>query len=1129
MSKTYTSTSAEFVRLKGNDCPICNGSRNKNDCRSSGELIHCYSHNKPPAGYESKGLSEIGASLYAPIKANSNGFDHAANREARLAKQARQQRQVVEARRELDALPSLEERDRKIRSYPQKLTYAQNTDLLRRGLTQDEINFALANHWLFGLQSGYGISAIDPTTGLLCGAQKARDDRKPKYDWSIFARRNHLKETGENPLFVQVSPNFDSAKPYQIKYCEGALKSYIRACFEWRSNAQIIVIGASGGIFGANSLERVLSCFPNATSHTLLCDKDSQNIKKLNLHKGYGDLVKNIPSIKFADWGQWHDKSKGDCDEIYGTDAFNGYALRSPKDWLRFFEFEQNLKIARQRLQESDLLTADVEISEDEFRELDFDSLMALAGKARDIFIKAATGVGKTELAAKIVAMFIYAIAPFHRRSLAQSGSIRLGLTYRTDCDIAGKELISSDGSGYVTKLGLCNEAILGLSRVIDGLLDKAPIAFGDEFDHQLESLALSSTHGKDGRRRIHTDTFWQIFTRAIQTLITSADITDYEVNQFHKKTGRKPFVIRVTPVKKTYKTFLYEEFADAWQTISELRSQGKRGLILCTRKADADFLKFAFGAVAVTADNANDYRELLDDPNVWLEREKPILMSVSPVLGIGFSITHDAFDYVFGWFRADNIGAKGLIQFLNRYRLPCDRYIFCDYSSNRFEGITPDELYKNRLAKAKANQIIAGEERFVNPDDPSFHYQAANNWSLAYLRADLLVRLQQDVEDVEYVRAQLSPDDRKALLEDFNQSLKAYRDQQPINIFEARNLSITEYLALKDRQDLSEGDRLAVAKFEIADWSCISPNELTLERVQRDRKGKKRNQLERIEMQAFPQIATVKDKSSYTKQTKHGAGISHQDISHHALRVQELEEIGINQALDYALGGGVWGDDTPEIVAISDKIRTNNKALKKLGINLQVAKNANNSRIFGGLLDYFGVKRKRSQKRIDGKVVSFHRVCNDDLALTKDDLIARLPRNIEWYGELIANAQNPFSHYIYGCHTPFVNNIDTKVCDSTQSIAEQSLQAEIPDPHLNDDDWQHDPVAIAPVLTITPSTKAKPTKGDRVLYVGSRFRAQYAEKQLVVADVSSDGFTCELPDGKWTTWLPPQDLCMAA
>ena len=333
-----TYTSSRFVQLKG-DCPVCSGDRK--DCRSSGELIHCYSHNEPPHGYEFKGLSSIGASLYAPARDNSQPYDreaHRANREAAVKREAAA----------IATLPSIEDRDRKIKSYSQKLTNTQNGDLLRRGLTQDEINKALSNHWLFGLQGGYGIAAVDSITGLLCGAQRANDDRsKAKYKWGVFTGQNQLRETGKNPLFVWQSPDFDSSKPYQIKFCEGALKSLIRALQEWRSNPQIILIGAAGGIFSSKALERVLSAFTGAKSYTLLPDSDSQNLKKLNLHRAYGNLAAAIPSLKFADWQHWQQTKQGggkDCDETYGTDAFNGYELRSPQDWLSFFDDAKLLK-----------------------------------------------------------------------------------------------------------------------------------------------------------------------------------------------------------------------------------------------------------------------------------------------------------------------------------------------------------------------------------------------------------------------------------------------------------------------------------------------------------------------------------------------------------------------------------------------------------------------------------------------------------------------------------------------------------------------------------------------------------------------------------------------------------------
>ena len=754
---------------------------------------------------------------------------------------------------------------------------------------------------------------------------------------------------------------------------------------------------------------------------------------KQALFKHLRPLSKLAKSVKVVTWDS---KNKG-LDDLLASGGAGAYAsaiatAKSADDWL----FEQNLETAKQRLEISDRLSHDVEITHDEFKNLTHDSLKALTGNARDIAINAFTGAGKTELAAKIIANYLYAIAPFHRKALAQSGSQRLGLTYRTDCDRNGKDLITSEG--YVTKLGLCNEAMMQLISAINGLLGKDIFAFGDEFDQQLESLSMSSTHGKDGRRRLHQRTFADIFKMAVQTLITSADLTDYEINQFHKMTGRKPFVIKVKTVKKGYKAYVYQQFADFWQKLNDAIAQGKRILVLCTRKEDAKFLQFAYGAIAVHADNSNDYRELLDTPDPWLQDNKPILMAVSPVFGTGFSITHDAFDCVFGWFKADNIPAKGLIQFLNRYRLPVERHIYCDYSSGRFDGLTSDDLFKTRLAKAKAQNVNEGEASFINHDDPYFHYKAETNWSLAHLRADLFARLEHDVETVEYVRSQLSEQERKAVTKELNAKFKEYRDTYPVTIYEASNLSLSEYLSLKDRQDLSEGDRLAVAKFEIADWSCLTPDQLTLERVQRDKKGKKRRALGNLEMQCFPQIAVAIDKASVEKQIKHGEGIAHQDISHHALRVEALDKLGIGEALDYVLSGAVWSNDTTEIVAIAQKLIDNRDALTKLGISLTCGKNASHNAIFGALLkNYLGLQTVRTQKRIEGKVTSFYQLCGDDLALTKTDLIARLQRNIERYGALIPNSQKSFVERLYGCHTPFDNSHIEKVCDSQDSYIE--------------------------------------------------------------------------------------------
>jgi replicative DNA helicase len=313
-----------FELFKNGTCPVCNGEHKS--CRENDGLIFCRSNFDAPVGYKSVGVDKNGLfMMYAPIKENNGTYQ----------------------RGEKIPVLSIQQRDAKIRSCEPKLSDRQIANLLERGLTDKQIAYAISKLWLFALDNGYGISAIDPITGMFCGAQKANDDRSTaKYTWGVFSGDNKLKETGENPLFLWVSPRFDSSKPYEIKYTEGALKSLVRAFFEWKTNDNVVLIGAAAGIFSKKGLDRIFQKYPKAIAHTLLCDANTQDEKKLNILSAYKNLAVNVPTVLFADWGQWQDKTKGDCDEVFGTDAFDKYQLRSPSDWLDFFRGSGLLDLA---------------------------------------------------------------------------------------------------------------------------------------------------------------------------------------------------------------------------------------------------------------------------------------------------------------------------------------------------------------------------------------------------------------------------------------------------------------------------------------------------------------------------------------------------------------------------------------------------------------------------------------------------------------------------------------------------------------------------------------------------------------------------------------------------------------
>ena len=543
-----TYTSSKFVLLKGN-CQICLGEHKS--CKQNGEVIHCRSLLNAPQGYVFVGEDGINFGMYAPARDNSQSHDSEASRakrEARLAKQAKEKEEA------LKVSPSLEERDRKIKSYSPKLTRPQNADLIRRGLTQDEIDIATSNRWLFGgLHSGYGVAAVDPFTGLLCGAQIAKDNRSTaKYTWGVFTDQNPLKETGENPLFVWVSRKFDKAKPYENKYSEGSLKSLIRAFFEWRTNPQIIVIGGAGGIIRGKALDRVLGVYPDAKSHTFLPDHDSQNLTKNNLPNAYGGLAEALPQVKFADWGHWQQtKEQGgkDCDETYGTNAFNGYALRSPSDWLDFFGWEGTKKLTNHsRWIKAKSFTPDIKFHAEYLTS----EHVPIAEINSIITVKSDFATGKTEGLIKSFVADAHSNGQGqwllgHRNILLRQTVSRLQDVTNIGMVKEKPALLSSVDSG---KAGCLEQ--LANNRIGDHHF-KNQIVILDEADQDELHLLMSSTL-KD-RRDIVLSRLTSLIQQADVILLTSATINDQVVDFVAKLRGNP-----TTKIIKYENTFKHKQ-----------------------------------------------------------------------------------------------------------------------------------------------------------------------------------------------------------------------------------------------------------------------------------------------------------------------------------------------------------------------------------------------------------------------------------------------------------------------------------------------------------------------------------------------------------------------------------------
>lgn len=755
---------------------------------------------------------------------------------------------------------------------------------------------------------------------------------------------------------------------------------------------------------------------------------------------------------------RWEKQFKGLDDLLASGGVIDFDSATTADDWLDNYK----IAIAAARL-ESSKIKADLTLD----RLPTYAELQEILKTNRDVFLTGAKGLGKSILGGEFIKNADSALLPVPLESLARNNSQRFGIDYRTDCDRVNGQLIG--GAGYVSKLSFCTEAIHGLKSHINSGLERGAVAFNDELDLQLNSLATSSTHAQNGKRKLNDSLYWEMQTRAKQTLSVSADLTQYEAELWERKTGRKPFVIRVNTPKKDYQVRMFDDNrAVIMHEIRAAIAADERLIICCSRKSEAKFLAWLFrneGAIAIHRDNANEpmFDGFFDNPNQWLSENTPKILIVSPVLRSGFSITGDFFDKVFCLFHSDSINASTALQLSERYRLPVPRYIFAANSSGKYLHVTPESILKTRIGRAKA----AGnnEASFIDEHDAYYHYQSADNWSKANFRADIIARLKDEVNcgDLKIELGGLAPADKV----EFSQWLEKYKTHEQEKLRDARNLTKAEYDSMKERRDLSESDLLAVEKFRLANWSDVAPESVSIEQIERDDKGRKRKALERLERQAYPELAMNQDKHSLEVQQKWGAGVAHQDISHTAPTQKALEQIGLHEFLDFALSGNSWHivekdgdvDGTAEAIAFATKLRdlrnskqshidkkgkeysTKIDKLAELGIHLSCGFDASLASYIGAILSWLGLERSAKQETINKIRVRVYCLHEADLALTRAELSRRAARFMGEGLELVPS--HPFVERLSSLHIPFYSeHIERSVQVEEQVETTQKNQA---------------------------------------------------------------------------------------
>ena len=399
---------------KNNSCRVCGDVSGK--CRTFADSPIVLCMNTTDQFSTPNGWRFLGTTTGSYFAGKLFPINDSSPRKTALERRVERDKRKAAAAIERANLLSLTDRHEILSNKPRTLTASQNADLVRRGLTQTEINDCLSRGWLWAEWGGYGIAAIDPVTGLIVGGQIAKDDRTPKYKW-LLPGQTKLPETGQNPLPVWRSPNFDATKPAEIRFSEAFLKPLISALVAWRTNPQIIYIGTGGRTFQDRSLERVLGALPDSP---MTLYPDAGAVLDCGVMQSYKNLAKLIcPTVEsprrleVAWWGQV-DKTHPDCDELLGTEQITR---------LPFWQFQQKTRA---------LVTTAVNS-----RYLDPVALPSLPG---NLFVSSPTGTGKTEIVEDLISQFFTR----YPDGIADLIGYRNGLLLQTVSRIASKGRVNT-------------------------------------------------------------------------------------------------------------------------------------------------------------------------------------------------------------------------------------------------------------------------------------------------------------------------------------------------------------------------------------------------------------------------------------------------------------------------------------------------------------------------------------------------------------------------------------------------------------------------------------------------------------------------------------------------------------
>ena len=977
---------------KSNPCPVCSNTTGKCRTQYNSPIVLCgnLGFGDAPIGYRYVKPSSAIWNIFAP---DTQSDDWQTQLESRIKRDRIQleQRTIDRA-----ALPSLASRHTLLSAKIHTLTPNQNSDLVHRGLTQSEIDDCLSRGWLWQEQGGYGIGAIDPVTGFIVGGQLARDDRSPKYLW-LLPGQTHLPETGQNPLAVWVSPDFNHTKPYTLRTGEGFLKTLISALKSWRSDSQQIWIGAAGGQFQDAALARVLSAFPDATPTTLY--PDSGAIENPNVMRSYRNLARQIPDLTVAWWGQVS-KSGRDCDELIGDKSI---------ELLTWEQFEQlaptpnAIPFVRpditNRLANRVKRTPNRNIGSREFkeiaRELPTSGTVVLVG---------AKGTAKSE-AIGIMKGGRSWLSITHRRSIGRDQAAGWDGVFFQDGDRIGSQALKSDGSP-ASGAAVCVPSLLGAERL------KGDVLILDETTAVLEFALGSKLCNRDGLRPLLLTEFENRVRGADLVVLADADMSEEAIAYVETIRGERAYVVRSERQPLGYAVYNMTEKKNA--AIGEFLRQavdvpdGKFIYLNSDSKTLVNALEIALAergirSLTFTQDNSGErlQRSLIEGKGANLPEFAMMGIKVflsSPSITQGFSLTHNTDRIISRWgiYTGGSISAQDIAQAPDRIRSNAPLYLWVAargsaYSRlgratnsrqflSDFESVSTTSARLVRHSLSMAAAAIADGTNYKNRNLTMLaSIEVSRNLGMVALRDTVLAHLKLEGKKIQDYTPAIDVAAVKLAGKTIAAASLKLRTDHAAAVAVAANLTDDKVKILEkksEKQTLSLEEQLSVEKYYLALFyrlEMVRSVDVIL-----DRDGRTRLQIRNLE-----RVLDVAKSTAHTAESIDRNASTPQDWSKSALQSWLIEQSGAGDLIR-----SIWRGEivqlTPELVEPIYQFIQNHPRQFEKAFGWGGGQKLGSMRAIGVILDWVGIERQSHRHRSEGKISRVYSVKIDRLEWLK-------------------------------------------------------------------------------------------------------------------------------------------------